>query len=318
MTMTLTFREIGGNTRSYAVGSDQPIKVNTGTVLVELTRTLNGYLKARDTNPTTRRTVLFMDAGNVLDTSLTDDLVEIGAKAAFNRTGAHRGCVWEDPKDKHQTTEATRHEFRQNFRAAWEAVTAAMANGGREDLVVHGEIQPQTEHKAPWDAVKVTEVEYDPSDHEGAERMLAVGIQGIVSDAATGHMFPSHRKELVDRLASYVQRHIDHLTQDTKTETAAPEPPAKLTFGQFWDAMTEHLNDGVAIVVFRDSRGHVYSAHEGCAEDGATRIWQVIQTEHPARRASTRHEGVPLYHLSHLSGFVILGTYYHNAQEVQF
>jgi hypothetical protein len=304
MTMTLTFREIGGNARSYAVGSDQPIKVNTGTVLVELTRTLDGFLKAREIN--TRRAIVFTDAADsTVDANppaavLTDELVEVGAKAAFNRSGAHRGCLWEDPKNRHQTTEATRNEFRQNFRAAWNAVMA-------ERIV-----------KPKWEAVKVTEVEYDPSDHEGAQRMLAVGVNAIVKDATTGHMSPGHSKELADRLATYVRHFQQHLNQDVETAKAEPEPPASLTFGQFWDAMTEHLNDGVAIVVFRDSRGHVYSAHEGCAEDGATRIWQVIQTEHPAHRASTRHEGVPLYHLSHLSGFQILADYRNEIADVPF
>ncbi|ROR95484.1 hypothetical protein EDD28_0037 [Salana multivorans] len=61
------------------------------------------------------------DAGR-LRPEVTDEMVERAARAAFDRPGAFRGCLWSDPRGRDQTTEATRVEYRENARATLEAV----------------------------------------------------------------------------------------------------------------------------------------------------------------------------------------------------
>jgi hypothetical protein len=98
-------------------------------------------------------------------------------------------------------------------------------------------------------------------------------------------------------------------------ETANDRPALK--FGQFWDTMAGLLIDGMQhLVVFR-ADGNVYAAIAGRGADGVTPLWLAAVSEHNVRAAGTKMDGVPLYHLSHLSSFTILGTYQH-AQDVPF
>jgi hypothetical protein len=107
----------------------------------------------------------------------------------------------------------------------------------------------------------------------------------------------------------------------TKDDYALTEPVAvdrpTLKFGQFWDTMAGLLIDGMQhLVVFR-ADGNVYAAIAGRGPDGVTPLWLAAVSEHNVRAAGTKMDGVPLYHLSHLSSFTILGTYQH-AQDVPF
>jgi hypothetical protein len=104
--------------------------------------------------------------------------------------------------------------------------------------------------------------------------------------------------------------------QWAETAKEAPARPT-LKFGAFWDVMAGLLIDGMQhLVVFR-ADGTVYAAVSARGADGVTPIWLAAVSEHNVRAAGTKVDAVPLYHLSHLSSFQILGTYQH-AQDVPF
>lgn len=357
--MQITFREIGTTgARSHNVSDSETVRARTTSTHLELHTTVDGNIHILE--PSTRRAIVFngepRDVENLPRAVITDELVECAAKAAFNRPGVIRGCHWEP--NYNPTTEAEREEFRGNARAAIEAAIQFMQDAGKE-------APTKDAGKPEWDAVTVKEVEYDPSDREGMERMLRVGIHGIVSDATGDALTFNARKGLTDRLHTYFRRYQEHApkvtyvappeplpddalarirkvhtdvtgmvseffhqrTQEPTHETiltdrlvqyvlnqarpatpTMPVMPDPLTFGQFWDAMAELLEQNdLQIVVFRTRGGAVHSANRGRMEDGATRCWYIVQDE--ARSAGTKHTGVPLHHVSYLSGFQILGTY---------
>lgn len=91
----------------------------------------------------------------------------------------------------------------------------------------------------------------------------------------------------------------------------ADDRPA-LKFGAFWDVMQGLLIDGQQhLVVFR-AGGNVYAAIAARGDDGATPIWLVSLSGSVEDGSwANKHNHRPLYHLSNLSGFTILGTYQH-------
>jgi hypothetical protein len=267
---------------------------------------------------------------------VTEDMVEYAARAAFNRTAAERGCTWAGSLNP--TTEKTREEFRANARAAIEAALMFAAHEAdapqpkdpdKRGFLGLGPIQERTQQdyaltNPPLGGMTNKETYYPATgpvtgiteqlhrdkfraSTEGRAARTAVKVILAAVDA-NKHL----TAETIDDLAHLV---LTYQAPDQEATKAAPADVPPLKFGEFWDTMAELINSGFHLVVFQAGT-NVFAAVNARGDDGVTPLWLVTVSEVPLT-GRAKPTSVPLYHLSNLSSFRILGTYKHT-QEVPF